>query len=101
MKRLFVDAEGYPRLWWLYLFVALLTIGLILVAVGAIVTAAHADPYCGDGSYYDPLHQICAPYMPSKPQPGYPQTCSGGWYDPSHDICQPYPPAYPPPNYPY
>lgn len=25
---------------------------------------------------------------------------AGNWYDPTHQVCAPYPPAYPPPNYP-
>jgi hypothetical protein len=24
----------------------------------------------------------------------------GNWYDPTHQVCAPYPPAYPPTNYP-
>jgi hypothetical protein len=24
---------------------------------------------------------------------------AGNWYDPTHQVCAPYPPAYPPPNY--
>lgn len=54
---------------------------------------------CGGNGYYDPVHQICQPYLPASPQPGYDQTCSGGYYDPAHGVCAPYEPAYPPPFY--
>ena len=87
------------------LFIAfwLTVLALVALAIGLMVLApsGHADPTCGPGNWYDPTHQICAPYMPSNPQPGYPQTCSGGYYDPLHGVCAPYPPASPPPNYPW
>lgn len=57
---------------------------------------------CDGGSgYYDPTHQVCQPYPPANPQPGYGQFCGdGNYYDPAHQVCQPNPPAYPPPMYP-
>jgi hypothetical protein len=54
---------------------------------------------CGGNGYYDPQHQVCQPYLPANPQPGYDQTCSGGYYHPAHGVCAPYEPAYPPPFY--
>lgn len=49
--------------------------------------------------YYDPAHQICQPYLPADPPPGYAQVCDGGYYDAAHGICTNYPPAYPIPPY--
>ena len=87
-----------------FLTFLLIILALAALAVGLMIALAppgHGDPTCGPGNLYDPTHQVCAPYMPSNPQPGYPQTCSGGYYDPLHGVCAPYPPAYPPPNYPW
>lgn len=68
-----------------------------------LVHAAVSMPPCGPGNFYDPGHQICAPYAPSVPQPGYPgfggdQACGGsGHYDPTHGVCGPgYPSVLPP-----
>lgn len=57
---------------------------------------------CGSGEHYDPVQQICQPYYPSDPQPGYPgfgshEDC--GYFDPEHGVCAPYAPATPPPFY--
>lgn len=54
---------------------------------------------CGGNGYYDPNHQICQPYPPPNPPPGYDQICSGGFYDPLHKVCAPYEPPYPPTYY--
>ncbi len=62
--------------------VSMLTVVLALMA-GAVAFSP-ASYACDPGSYYDPSHQICQPYVPANPQPGYPQTCSGGYYDPEH-----------------
>lgn len=75
---------------------------LVALAATMIRQSPSGPAMCGDGNgFYDPVHQVCQPYMPSDPQPGYGQFCpDGNQYDPMHGVCAPYGPAYPPPMYP-
>lgn len=65
---------------------------LLLMAVEALIAlfchtpAAHADPYCGAGSNYDPQHSICQPGNP-VPYPGLDPEPLPGQYGPNY----PYP----------
>jgi hypothetical protein len=66
--------------------------GRAICPLPSAAPAAKADRICGPGQANDATRQICAPYLPANPPPGYPQPCQNGFYDPAHGICTDYPP---------
>ena len=51
------------------------TLVLLLLALMLPVAGLLASPRaqaCDWPNYYDPAHQVCAPYPPAYPEPGYP-----------------------------
>jgi hypothetical protein len=64
------------RLLVFFLITMALCLGVILLA-----TPANADYPCDGINYYDPYHQVCAPYAPAYPYPDY-----GGVYACWHGV---------------
>ena len=80
MKRFDVESWLYDSESWygtdskVWFVISLILTTLLLVA-GLLASSPLAQA-CDPGNYYDPMHQMCAPYAPTNCPPEYWQACA-------------------------